>query len=738
MLRPALRAALLLLAVAGCASELYADGGPVAVLGGADVLSGVVAQDRTAVWAVVFSVEDGCAPCKAFAPQFSLAAEKLRGLARFGAVDCSAANKAFCAGAGLRGLPAVKLYSWEARTNPYKPRDGLVKFPTEYTGELSARALSAAVTAALPYEFVLNVSSAQPDWRAQLSGDPLPLALLFTDKPGATSLYRALSLLFRRRLRLAVARADDATLAAAFGVSAAPALVLQLSSGELVLYDGELKAAALTAFLEQHAAPLPVSINEASQEPPPPAEAAAWQPVSLQNASHCASAVLQSEKAALVAFVGGADCGAERDAWRTAARPLDGQVNIAEANAGAPWAARYVAAGRCLSIARFAFGADKADEDADVYPADGVLQKGPLGAWALETVPDYVSFITAATAQAVFRLAARLPKLVLVSDKKETPAMFQALAANFHGRVQFARTHISDELAATMKVERAPAVRAMLVPPGAQPDPDGTLPLAIQEFYGALRYDHLASFCEAMVAHAAGRDDDDGAAPPQKTDGIVQLSDSAALHSTCEARGGLCLVAVLDSRAPAFEAQLAQLRAAASRQRATAPVHFCWVDVARHASFAAAFDVATSPSALVLSAKKLRYAPLRIAFSTEAVVSLVDDVLAGRVGTVALSALPRLEAGAQSGDPAPGQETPAEEEVEEEEFDLSDIMNMEVDDSSSREARLREAEHALKREAAERAAAAQEAAQAQAEAARAKAAAAKKKKKRSKAKTQEL
>ena len=652
-------------------------------------------------------------------------AEKLRGLAKFGSVDCSeGANKAFCSAAGLRSLPAVKLYGWEARTNPYKPRDGLVKFPDDYAGELAARPLSEAVTAVLPHEFVLNVSSSQPDWRAQLSGG-LPLAVLFTERAGATPLYRALSLRFRQRMRLALARADDAALASAFGVTTAPALVLQLSSGELVRYDGELKAAALAEFLEQHAAPPPA--EEKPREPEKPAEAPAWQPLALHNASHLASAILSSEQAALVAFVGGQACTSEREAWRTAARPLDGQVSVAEADADAPWAARYAAAGRCLTIVRFAFGADKADADADTetYPADVPLQKGALGAWALETVPDFVQFVTANTAQPYFSAEPRLPKLLLVSDKAETPAMFRALAANFHGRVQFARTHVKEELAASMGVKRAPAVKALLVPPDAKPNPDGTLPLALQDYYGPLSYDHLSMFCEAMAAHTAqsGADGGEGAAAAKGTD-VVELSDSAALHSTCEARGGLCLVALLDSRSTALQAQLAQMRAAASRQRAAAPVHFCWVDMARHAAFAAAFDVATAPSAVVLSAKKLRYAPLRIAFSTDAVASLIDDVLAGRVSTVALSALPGLEAGAP-GSTAPLEEEPAEVE---EEFDLSDIMGVEVDDSSSREARLREAEQALKREAEERAAAAQE------EAARAKP----KKKKRKANKKQEL
>lgn len=649
-------------------------------------------------------------------------------------MDCSTdANKEFCAGAGLRSLPAVKVYSWEARVNPYKPRDGLIKMPTDFAGEPTARGLSDAVTAALPYDLVLNVSSAQPDWRAQLSGE-LPLAVLFTEKAGATALYRALSLRFRHRMRMALARADDAALSTAFGVTAAPALVLQVN-GELVRYDGELKAAALTAFLEQHAA------EEKPAEEMPAAHggsAEAWRPLALRNATHFESAILSSEKAALVAFAGGqADaCATEREAWRAAARALDGQVTVAEADAGAPWAARYAAAGRCLTIVRFAFGADKADPDTDAdvesYPAGEPVQKGPLGAWALESVPDFVQFVTASSAQPYFSTAAHLPKLVLVSEKAETPAMFRALAANFHGRVQFARTHVRDELAANMRVTKAPAVRAMLVPPGAKPDPDGTLPLAIQEFFGPLRYDQLAMFCEAMVAHTSAGLDDDEKPTAATGDDVVELADDAALHSTCEARGGLCLVAVLDSRAAALQAQLAQLRAAASRQRGTAaPVHFCWVDLARHASFVAAFDVATSPSALVLSAKKLRYAPLRIAFSTDAVTSLVDDVLAGRVSTVALSALPRLE---DAGSAAPVDSEPAE--AVEEEFDLSDIMGVEVDDSGSREARLREAEQTLKREAAERAAAAKEAAAAaQEEAARAAKA---KKKKRKTAKKQEL
>lgn len=753
--RPPALSALLLLAAAGCASGLYAEDGPVAALSSADVLSGVVAQERAALWVVEFTVEDGCAPCKSFAQQFSLAvraarpepprtclrrrtlqAEKLRGLARFGSVDCSSdANKDFCAGAGLRSLPAVKLYPSEARVNPYKPRAGLIKLPTDFAGEPTARGLSDAVTAALPYDLVLNVSSAKPDWRAQLSGE-LPLAVLFTEKAGATALYRALSLRFRHRMRLALARADDAALSAAFGVTAAPALVVQVN-GELVRYDGELKAAALTAFLEQHAAPAPAEEKPAADGGS--AEAVAWQPLALRNATHFESAILGSEKAALVAFAGGqADaCAAERETWRAAARALDGQVTVAEADAGAPWAARYAAAGRCFTIVRFAFGSEKADLEADAdveaYPADEPVQKGPLGAWALESVPDFVQFVTASTAQPYFGTAAHLPKLVLVSEKAETPAMFRALAANFHGRVQFARTHIKDELAANMRVAKAPAVRAMLVPPGAKPDPDGTLPLAIQEFFGPLRYDQLAMFCEAMVAHTSGGLDDEPTAAT--SDNVVELADDAALHSTCEARGGLCLVAVLDSRAAALQAQLAQLRAAASRQRATAaPVHFCWVDLARHASFAAAFDVATSPSAFVLSAKKLRYAPLRIAFSTDGVTSLVDDVLAGRVSTVALSALPRLVAG-DAGSAAAANAEPAEEV--EEEFDLSDIMGENVDDSGSREARLREAEQTLKREAAERAAAAQEAAAAAKEEA-ARAAKAKKKKRKAAKKQAEL
>ena len=74
---PAL-SALLLLAAVGCASGLYADDGPVAALSSADVLSGVVAQERNALWVVEFTVEDGCAPCKSFAQQFSLAVRAAR------------------------------------------------------------------------------------------------------------------------------------------------------------------------------------------------------------------------------------------------------------------------------------------------------------------------------------------------------------------------------------------------------------------------------------------------------------------------------------------------------------------------------------------------------------------------------------------------------------------------------------------------------------------------------------
>jgi hypothetical protein len=57
------------------AAALFAADGPVARLSGADVTSGRVAADVTQLWVVEFHLPS-CAPCEAFAPEFSLAVRR--------------------------------------------------------------------------------------------------------------------------------------------------------------------------------------------------------------------------------------------------------------------------------------------------------------------------------------------------------------------------------------------------------------------------------------------------------------------------------------------------------------------------------------------------------------------------------------------------------------------------------------------------------------------------------------
>jgi protein disulfide-isomerase A6 len=655
-------------------------------------------------------------------------ADKLRGIVQFGAVDCSE-DKDFCIQAGVSSLPGVKLFPWQPLRNPYKPRAPPAKIAVDFSGARSARALSDFVTSQLPREFIHNLTSAAPDWRDHVTppDSAPPLVLLFTDKEASTALYRSLSLRFRGRLRFAQARAADAELAAAFGVTAAPSLVVQLASGDRVTYDGKLKADALTAFLEQHAAAAPPPGAD-EQQPAGMANEAAASPASplvLHNASQLSSAVLAKEPAALVGFLAGSPdaCATEWDAWRAAARMLEGQVIAAECDATADWAAPYVRAQgdrACVTVARFPFGAaDKADADVELY--EGAMDGRALGAWALESLPDFVRQITAANAEAYFSLDARAPKLILITSKTETPLMFRTLAANYHGHVQFAVTHSSDPLAARLKVERVPAVKAMLVPPGAVPGPDGAMPLMLQDYPGPLRYEHLSGFCAALAEHAAGSDagSDVQATGPAE---VVALTDDEALRDVCEKRGALCVLAFLDSRAQSLPSQLDILQASAARQGLGAPVQFAWVDASRHASAAAAFDIATAPAAVVLSARKLRYAPLRTAYSTDALSDLVNAVLAGRATTAPLAALPRLVAEEVAPAAAEEEAAPAEEE-----FDLSEIMDVDVE-TTSREEQLRQAEASVRADQEARAAAAQ-AAQAAEAADKAKAAKAKHKKK---------
>jgi len=167
----------------------------------------------------------------------------------------------------------------------------------------------------------------------------------------------------------------------------------------------------------------------------------------------------------------------------------------------------------------------------------------------------------------------------------------------------------------------------------------------------------------------------------------VEVTTNAEFGDACVAKGGLCVLGFFDASSDATAEHTAVLKAVA-KKRTGQPFSFSWVDVTRQSDFASLFEVreTDAPTVLVLSARKLRYAPLRGRFALEDVDALLQGVAAGRISTQMIQELPKLvDGGAEA--------VAAEEDVlEEEEFDLADLMGEELDESVSNADRLKQAE----------------------------------------------
>ena len=131
----------------------------------------------------------------------------------------------------------------------------------------TARGVVDFATGALPNHVVPVTDKSFSKFKSENS--TVPKAVLFT-KTETTSLLKSLSVLLKDRMIIGEAR-DVATKAAAdFGVNEFPSLlVLPAGSGVEgeVAFEGEMKPASLTAFLETHAFQLAPLVRRG--EPPP-------------------------------------------------------------------------------------------------------------------------------------------------------------------------------------------------------------------------------------------------------------------------------------------------------------------------------------------------------------------------------------------------------------------------------------------------------------------------------------
>ncbi|KAN0015274.1 hypothetical protein ACTFIU_007999 [Dictyostelium citrinum] len=183
-----------------------------------------------------------CGHCKSLKPEYEKASNNLKGLVKIGAINCDE-EKELCGQYQIQGFPTLKFFS----TNPKTGKKGQ---PEDYQGARSASEIAKFSLAKLPSTHIQKVTQDNID--KFLTGTSGAKALLFTDKPKTTDLYKALSVDFLKTLTLGEARNINKETLEKYNIEKFPTLlVFTNDDGEtFTKFDGKLSHSTIYKFLE--------------------------------------------------------------------------------------------------------------------------------------------------------------------------------------------------------------------------------------------------------------------------------------------------------------------------------------------------------------------------------------------------------------------------------------------------------------------------------------------------------
>ena len=164
---------------------------------------------------------------KAWANEIKELAKDWQGVYVIGVIDCEV-NKAACDAQDVTTTPTIKVYP---------PLPAPVQI---YEGEVSGKSLNNFCARFVPS---LAVDLSEENSETFLNEKPsMPKVILFTEKSGVPTLFKALSSTFEGKMLFGVARPEDKTLVSKFKVKSYPKLVLyKTSTSKTHEYNGELK-----------------------------------------------------------------------------------------------------------------------------------------------------------------------------------------------------------------------------------------------------------------------------------------------------------------------------------------------------------------------------------------------------------------------------------------------------------------------------------------------------------------
>eukprot|EP00966_Prymnesium_polylepis_P156216 3608943-Prymnesium_polylepis.1 len=476
-----------------------------------DNFEATVTNDLKNLWVVEYYA-DWCGHCKAFAKGYGKAAANLDGLVKFGAVNADAAKKTVQA-AGVQGYPSVKVYLPEVTRNPYTGK--VMKTVLDYSGPRTAKGVVDFATGKLPSKVVSVADATLAAFRAN---GTVPKALLLTKKDGTTPLFKSLSLKLAGRMLLGEARDTEAAVVEAMGATAFPGLFLLGASADAApsLYEGELKPAALSAFLEEHAGPEP-AVEAAGAE----AGEALYETI---DAANYADTVEGAKDAWILVF--GEMASASVNAL---AEGVYGQAKVGKAALDAPFA-KKLGVKEAAAIVVLPYGDSKAG--LKKVPKFGVDEAGVAAAKkaALDALPvQQIATLGAQTIDQWMSAAMSTDQVegraicLLFSDKPTPPPLFRSVSLSFDGQLAFGMVQSSaGGLMQRFGIDKAPAIMIMY-PDESKATQDGQMQLAGMKYeprmHGPFRYGYIANFVGGFLQQRLemlGKKAEPGAGMPKR------------------------------------------------------------------------------------------------------------------------------------------------------------------------------------------------------------------------------
>lgn len=191
-----------------------------------------------------------CGHCQHLAPQYKIAANKLKGLVKVVSVNCDEdANKPICGQMGIQGFPTIKVFH-PTSVDPTGKAFTKQKI-SDYQGARTAKAIVDFALSKL-LNIVSKVESVE-SMDEFVGKTELSRAVLFTNKKKTPILFQSLALEYAGRMLLAEVNESLEEVCTKYSITKFPSVVVfNKDTTEAIPYDGVMKYQGLSEFFDKY------------------------------------------------------------------------------------------------------------------------------------------------------------------------------------------------------------------------------------------------------------------------------------------------------------------------------------------------------------------------------------------------------------------------------------------------------------------------------------------------------